>query len=639
MSSAPLSRAEILKRKVLERNQRNQLNSIEKDPPKSILPINSIFMDQERNVRTLLRRERRKHDDNFEHRTSFTSISESHDEKKAKQLIRVLKESKTPNIEVLLPQTEVFWEKLKHIKTLERLEVKIEFQKDEFTGIASLLQESSLQHLLLLNLDSKLLSKDSNGKIEDLTFNFKEKRTLFEGLSCNISLKSIKIQNIFIDKDDLKCIQRFIIKNSQLEEIYLINNGIDYLNPLYDEMTSSSSLKKIDLSANNIKFDYKFFKYHKNLTEFIFNTNNTLILGDHFSELPKEEYYRLKDFSFHFKYNDVSIKDYPFTKLELNEKTFGYQYSKPKKINYTIEHIDTSIIPHHKSRIELIREKAPRKETVFDENLIKLINHINHLEEIIIKIYLPKVPDMLLLWEGIEKNHSLRKFKIEIGTNSIESIEKLSQSLKGKNIENLTIFQIKDGTIKPIIDQLSSFKYLKKLNFEYSDVIDQDVMIISKTLISDQKLKYLNLNSNLITATGAKYLFEALESNSSLLKLELQNNNLSKIEGVTRMLKKNKTLKILSLKDTSILNNDLLSIFEGLMSNQCLESISLDIKEYLEASNDVVYNYLLCNNTLKNIDVSPKQPGPYLKSILTRNIELTKIYKISMKGDVYLHFK
>lgn len=614
------SRSELLRRRHLEKPQEN---SQEAD--------DHLFHRR----RTYFERDPKDHINIIE----FISISETYSETKAKQRIRELKENMTVQIHVFSPQTDVFWKQLKHVKTLKELEVKINFQKDDFTGISAFLQESSLQHLSLMEItEPNLKQKDSNEKVEekDLTLNVKE--AFFEYLSGNSSLLYLKIQNIMLNKNDLKGLQRFIIKNSKLEELYLINNFIDDLTPLYDEMTFQSSLKKIDLSANICKFDYKFFKYHKNLTQYIFNNKNPLILEDHFSKLPKDEYYRLKDFSFHFKYHDVSIKDYPFKKLELNESSFGFQLLIPNKINYNVSKIDTSVTTKPLSRAELLRKKALNRDKILKADLIEHINEIKHLEKIFINYSLLQAPEMLLLWEGIEKNHSLRNFHLTNSTNSIESMKQLVQSLKGKKIQNLSLHLLREGTIKPIIDLLESFKYLKKLTLDNCDIIDQDIVVISKMLSCDSNMKHLNLNSNLITGEGIKPLFEAIEFNLRLEKLELENNDLSKIEGINKMLKTNKTLKYLSLKDTSLSNKDLLSVFEGLMSNQGLETILLDFKNNNESIDQLPY-YLSYNHTLKIFDISPKENGPYLKSILTRNIELTKIYKFIMERDLYFIFQ
>ena len=105
------------------------------------------------------------------------------------------------------------------------------------------------------------------------------------------------------------------------------------------------------------------------------------------------------------------------------------------------------------------------------------------------------------------------------------------------------------------------------------DLIDQDMEIIVKQAILNKQCKFLSLQSNKITSIGAAILADALNNNTTLETLYLDNNYISD-HGVASLVNilsvHNNTLKILVLQQNRITDKGAKHLSELLKTNQTI---------------------------------------------------------------------
>ena len=116
------------------------------------------------------------------------------------------------------------------------------------------------------------------------------------------------------------------------------------------------------------------------------------------------------------------------------------------------------------------------------------------------------------------------------------------------------------------------------MDLSQQDLVDEDMEIIVKQVITKKSCIELWLDSNSITSQGALILADALRNNNTLQKLDLYNNRVSD-SGVSFLVKSlldsNFTLKILNLGRNGITNEGVRFLAQMFKTNTSLTNLYL----------------------------------------------------------------
>ena len=111
------------------------------------------------------------------------------------------------------------------------------------------------------------------------------------------------------------------------------------------------------------------------------------------------------------------------------------------------------------------------------------------------------------------------------------------------------------------------------LGLHVEDITPEEVSILADGLASNTVLKVLNLRGNKINSTGAKYLNEALKTNTGLEELELTENPIGGY--IDSCFLQNKTLRRLCLFDCKITARQAAVLLKSLENNDTLRELDL----------------------------------------------------------------
>lgn len=164
-----------------------------------------------------------------------------------------------------------------------------------------------------------------------------------------------------------------------------------------------------------------------------------------------------------------------------------------------------------------------------------------------------------------------------------------------------------------ISQMLQTNQYIQELILEGNIMGDIGISFLSSGITNNSTLLKLNLRSNHITAKGCQYLMEALSSSSSsttslcqLQYLYLSENDIGNIGAtyIGNMLQTNTSLIMLELDACSFTDVGIVSIANGLCDNQTLTEINLSNNIIQGNGSDSISNMLSKNSTLQSLYLS-----------------------------------
>eukprot|EP01096_Ripella_sp_DP13-Kostka_P013121 TRINITY_DN5622_c1_g1_i1.p1 TRINITY_DN5622_c1_g1~~TRINITY_DN5622_c1_g1_i1.p1 ORF type:complete len:1180 (-),score=570.69 TRINITY_DN5622_c1_g1_i1:264-3656(-) len=157
---------------------------------------------------------------------------------------------------------------------------------------------------------------------------------------------------------------------------------------------------------------------------------------------------------------------------------------------------------------------------------------------------------------------------------------------------------------------------LTSLNIDGNELGEKGAEALGAGLAANQTLKYLELRDNSINDEGAESLAKGLESNKSLLLLDLSSNAIGS-EGVESIVKyllvespgEKKSLQTLILNNNPLFDEGGFAIASGLESNASLLSLQLKQCSIETDGSTAIANALLTGNTtLKELDFNLNYP-------------------------------
>ena len=139
---------------------------------------------------------------------------------------------------------------------------------------------------------------------------------------------------------------------------------------------------------------------------------------------------------------------------------------------------------------------------------------------------------------------------------------------------------------------------------------EQSGSALTKLLKVNKSLKKLDLSDNSISDSGACCIFEGLQQNTTLSKLNLSNTGIivpDTARSLTESLQVNKSLRHLDISQSSLLNYGARLIFESLQHNDTL--LSLNVSDVGMSANDPdtvksLTKMIRVNKSLTHLDIS-----------------------------------
>ena len=200
---------------------------------------------------------------------------------------------------------------------------------------------------------------------------------------------------------------------------------------------------------------------------------------------------------------------------------------------------------------------------------------------------------------------------------SLSQMLQVNQSLTHLDLSKTRFFSMSEGL--SIFKSLQHNKSLVNLNLSNTSITAADpdtARSLTKMLQVNKSLTHLDLSENeILCDSGAHYVFEVLQSNTTLVNLNLSNTGITAADpdtarSLTKMLQVNKSLTHLDLSENEVLcDSRAHCIFEGLLSNTTLVNLNLSNTGITAADTDTARSLtkmLQVNKSLTHLDVSKK---------------------------------
>ena len=160
--------------------------------------------------------------------------------------------------------------------------------------------------------------------------------------------------------------------------------------------------------------------------------------------------------------------------------------------------------------------------------------------------------------------------------------------------------------LKVIFEALQGNTVLQKLNLSCSEITKDKVIIIADYLRNNNFLKVLILSSNKITSEGAINVAEALKINSTVRRLNVSNNELldDGIKVISEGLKYNRSLQEIILSCNMITSEGGIHIAEALTVNSTIQRIDLSNNKLQDDGVNIICTSCKYNNSLQEIILS-----------------------------------
>ncbi|CAF2045134.1 unnamed protein product [Rotaria magnacalcarata] len=135
-----------------------------------------------------------------------------------------------------------------------------------------------------------------------------------------------------------------------------------------------------------------------------------------------------------------------------------------------------------------------------------------------------------------------------------------------------------DGRIEELMELMESIDFYSEVDLSSKKIGDQDMNVLCKKVIVDKKCGKLRLERNEISGEGAKILADRLYNNTSLVELNLSNNQISDIgtHDLAQALSiDNQTLEWLDLDSNNITDEGAGYLADMLKTNTTIQMLSL----------------------------------------------------------------
>ncbi|XP_075705033.1 dynein regulatory complex subunit 5 [Rhinoderma darwinii] len=179
----------------------------------------------------------------------------------------------------------------------------------------------------------------------------------------------------------------------------------------------------------------------------------------------------------------------------------------------------------------------------------------------------------------------------------------------GMNFE-WNLFRFTDRDCALLANTLRTFKNLKVFRLHRSEVDDQKVRVLIRSLLHHPTLVHLDLSHNQICDRGARAVGKLLNQ-SQLQILNLCNNKIRApgAQAIAHALTKNNTLRILNLRLNHMGDEGGQALCNALLQNTSLEVLHIGSNELSEATATVLTHVLSHNASLKSVNISCNRIG------------------------------
>ena len=214
--------------------------------------------------------------------------------------------------------------------------------------------------------------------------------------------------------------------------------------------------------------------------------------------------------------------------------------------------------------------------------------------------YLPIIVDV------VKQSRALQELSFRRTSITDSNVEIINECLTNSTLQVLEMPDnyITSEGMKKIVANIQNNGLLKKLDFSGNKIKDDGVKAVSNYLQSEScKLQTLNLASNIITSTGARYIANAIEMNETLQELNISYNDISD-DGIEFISKRLRGLKKLYISHINISDSGIRSIKDCLMNNCTLLVLDLSNNNITNDWIKIIADSFQGNKTLKSLDIS-----------------------------------
>ena len=211
-----------------------------------------------------------------------------------------------------------------------------------------------------------------------------------------------------------------------------------------------------------------------------------------------------------------------------------------------------------------------------------------------------------IIVDVVKQSRALRELSFRGTGISDSNVEIVNDCLRNSTLQVLEMPDnyISSEGMKKIVANIQNNGVLKKLDFSENYINDNGIKAVSNYLQSQScKLQMLNLASNKITSTGARYIANAIEMNVTLQELDISYNDISD-DGIEFISKRLRGLKELHISHINISDSGIRSIKDCLLNNCTLCVLDLSNNNITNDWVKIIAQSFQDNKTLKILDIS-----------------------------------
>ena len=249
------------------------------------------------------------------------------------------------------------------------------------------------------------------------------------------------------------------------------------------------------------------------------------------------------------------------------------------------------------------------------EYLAQFISNTNSLQYLRICGCTFSAHRLLALARAIHDNSTLQEKSLEdlsCTVNGDDEAKDLAQLLveypqvKGMYEYVIMFSQIRDAGAGALAQALHHNSTLIVLDLSNNNISDAGAVALAQALHHNSTLEWLNWSNNSISDAGAVALAKALHHNSTLKWLDLSNNSISDAGAVAlaKALHHNSTLERLDLSNNSISDAGTVALAQALHHNSTLLWLKLSNNSISDDGAVALAQALHHNSTLKRLDLS-----------------------------------
>ena len=462
-----------------------------------------------------------------------------------------------------------------------------------------------------INALSKCLK--NNNTLKELLISWKDCEFTFDGtrdfynmshrrlgIIGTILLSALLFHNDRIKKLDISCnnifddgavaISEYLRVNKTCKELNMSNNDITIYGmiSIAEGIKINTTLSLLNVSQNNMS---RSMDAMVTLSDHLKHNNALQVLGISWNDTHTTYIYAVG-------INNGCYIDSTWPKSKWANGTVRYECNDSVKeyIVYSDEEFDNCLL-----YFDQTTHKLQFNDT--EAILLTALAHGN-ADVKIIEIVNCEISDnaAIVISEFLKRNETLKTLKLSQSTVSIEAIEHFMKVI-----------------------QTNTSTSLEVLDISSNNMCDDGMIVISKYLKHNRKIKELNIAGNIITEQGAKVVADLFCCNckigtvansgslskitkvySALQKIDISHNFISDdgAAAIGECLKLNKVLKELNLSDNKINSNGVAKIADAIKINATL--LKLDISHNIISTDGVVAinEYLKFNKTLLELDLS-----------------------------------